>query len=307
MIQHGIDYVDIESMREQPVIPSGSSSVIETVNANFDSSIEGFESLYLEALTRGSFNQSVVDDILQPTLQALDQHKDVVTLLMMLDREDNYTYNHSLQVGMLSYYIASWLGYSKQECYEIGRAGYLIDIGNCQISPSILHKPGKLTTQEYEEVKLHTLYGNEIIRSSMNDPLTAIIALQHHERDDGTGYPHNLTRAEIHPYAQIAAVADTYSAMTSQRAYQSKQEFLSVLRELHSLSFGKLNGRHVQAFIEHLMPNFINKKVLLNTGDTGVIIMNNPLDVFRPLVQIDSKFLDLSRERHVNVVEIYME
>lgn len=306
LIQHGVDYVDIDA-RENIVIHTGRSPVIETVNASFDSSIEGFESLYLEALSKGSFNQSVVDDILQPTLQALDKHKDVVTLLMLLDREDNYTYNHSLQVGMLSYYIASWLGYSKQECYEIARAGYLIDIGNCQISPAILQKPGKLTPQEYEEVKLHTLYGNEIIRSSMDDPFTALIALQHHERDDGTGYPNNLTKSEIHPYAQIAAVADTYSAMTSQRAYQSKQEFISVLRELNSLSFGKLNGSHVQAFIQHLMPNFINKKVLLSTGDMGVIIMNNPLDVFRPLVQIESKFVDLSRERHITVVEIYME
>ncbi|KUP26349.1 HD-GYP domain-containing protein [Paenibacillus sp. DMB5] len=306
LIQHGVDYVDIDA-REHIVIHTGSSPVIETVNASFDNSIEGFESLYLEALTKGSFNQSVVDDILQPTLQALDKHKDVVTLLMLLDREDNYTYNHSLQVGMLSYYIASWLGYSKQECYEIARAGYLIDIGNCQIPPSILQKPGKLTPQEYEEVKLHTLYGNEIIRSSMDHPFTALIALQHHERDDGTGYPNNLTKSEIHPYAQIAAVADTYSAMTSQRAYQSKQEFISVLRELNSLSFGKLNGSHVQAFIQHLMPNFINKKVLLSTGDKGVIIMNNPLDVFRPLVQIESKFVDLSRERHITVAEIYME
>lgn len=306
LIQHGVDYVDIDA-REHIVIHTGSSPVIETVNASFDNSIEGFESLYLEALTKGSFNQSVVDDILQPTLQALDKHKDVVTLLMLLDREDNYTYNHSLQVGMLSYYIASWLGYSKQECYEIARAGYLIDIGNCQIPPSILQKPGKLTPQEYEEVKLHTLYGNEIIRSSMDHPFTALIALQHHERDDGTGYPNNLTKSEIHPYAQIAAVADTYSAMTSQRAYQSKQEFISVLRELNSLSFGKLNGSHVQAFIQHLMPNFINKKVLLSTGDMGVIIMNNPLDVFRPLVQIESKFVDLSRERHITVAEIYME
>lgn len=306
LIQHGVDYVDINA-REHTVINTSGSPVIETVNANFDNSIEGFESLYLEALTKGSFNQSVVDDILQPTLQALDKHKDVVTLLLLLDRDDNYTYNHSLQVGMLSYYIASWLGYSKQECYEIGRAGYLIDIGNCQISPAILQKPGKLTSQEYEEVKLHTLYGNEIIRSSMNDPFTALIALQHHERDDGTGYPNNLTKSEIHPYAQIAAVADTYSAMTSQRAYQSKQEFISVLRELNSLSFGKLNGSHVQAFIQHLMPNFINKKVLLSTGDMGVIIMNNPLDVFRPLVQVENKFVDLSRERHITVVEIYME
>ncbi|MEK3876387.1 HD-GYP domain-containing protein [Paenibacillus sp. FSL M7-0420] len=306
LIQHGVDYVDIETVQEEPA-PSSRTSIIQAAASSFDTTIDGFESLYMEALSKGSFNQSVVDDILQPTLSTLDKHKDVVTLLLLLDREDNYTYNHSLQVGMLSYYLASWLGYSKTECYEIGRAGYLIDIGKCRISPAILNKPGKLTPDEYEEIKLHTVYGYEIIQNSMNDPFTALVALQHHEREDGSGYPKQLTKTDIHPYAQIAAVADIYSAMTTHRVYQSKQELISVLREINSLSFGKLNGKPVQAFINHLMPNFIGKRVLLSTGDMGVIVMNNPLDVFRPLVQSEGKFLDLSRERTIAVVEIYME
>lgn len=307
LVQHGVEYVDIEESRIEPPQPSSRVSIIQTVTDNFDTSIEGFESVFMEALTKGSFNQTVVDDILQPTLDSLDKHKDVVTLLLLLDREDDYTYNHSLQVGMLSYFIALWLGYSKKECYEIGRAGYLIDIGKCRINPAILNKPAKLTEAEFAEVKLHTTYGYEIIRNSMDDMNTALVALQHHEREDGSGYPHGLNKENIHPYAQIAAVADIYSAMTSHRVYQSKQELITVLREINTLSFGKLSGKLVQSFIQHLMPNFIGKRVLLSTGDMGVIIMNNPLDVFRPLVQSEGRFLDLSRERKVAVVEIYME
>ncbi len=306
LMQHGIDYVDIQIVEEAPS-PNHIPSIIQTVTTNFDAMIDGFESVYMEALLKGSFNQSTVDDILKPSLQSLDKHKDVVSLLLLLDREDNYTYNHSLQVGMLSYYIATWLGYSKQECYDIGRAGYLIDIGKCRISPTLLNKPGKLTPLEFEEIKLHTTYGYEIILNSMDDTNTALAVLQHHEREDGSGYPNNLTRTEIHPYAQIAAVADIYSAMTSKRVYQSKQELISVLRELNNLSFGKLNGRTVQAFIQHLMPNFIGKRVLLSTGELGVIVMNNTIDIFRPLVQIEGQFLDLSRERTVVIEEIYME
>lgn len=306
LMQLGVDYVDIETLEEE-VSPLSRPTIIQTVTTSFDNMIDGFESLYMEALLKGSFNQSVVNDILQPSLQTLDKHKDVVSLLLLLDREDNYTYNHSLQVGMLSYYIAIWLGYSKQECYEIGRAGYLIDIGKCRISPSLLNKPGKLTPEEFEEIKLHTKYGYEIIRNSMDDSYTALAALQHHEREDGSGYPSGLTKTDIHPYAQIAAVADIYSAMTSKRVYSSKQELISVLREINNLSFGKLNAKTVQAFIQHLMPNFIGKRVLLNTGDIGVIIMNNLVDIFRPLVKVDGMFVDLSRERNVAIVEIYMD
>ncbi|MCL6602717.1 MAG: HD-GYP domain-containing protein [Paenibacillus sp.] len=306
LVQFGVDYVDIEA-REELVITPSKPLTIQNLTTNFDHMIEGFESLYLEALTKGRFNQTMVDDVLQPLLGSLDKQKDVVTLLLLLDREDNYTYNHSLQVGMLSYYIASWLGYTKKECYDISRAGYLIDIGKCQVSPELLNKPGKLTAAEFNEVKRHTTYGYEIIRSSMDDRNTALVALQHHEREDGSGYPDNLTKTEIHPYAQIAAIADVYSAMTTPRIYQSKQELITVLREIHNLSFGKLNAKSVHAFIQHLMPNFIGKRVLLSTGDMGVIIMNNPTDVFRPLVQIENKFCDLSRERHIAIVEIYME
>ncbi|ASA20129.1 HD-GYP domain-containing protein [Paenibacillus donghaensis] len=304
LMLHGVDYVDIE---DEPPAPVSRPVIIQEVASSLDNMMDGFESLYMEALMKGSFSQSAVDDILQPSLQSLDKHKDVVSLLLLLDREDNYTYNHSLQVGMLSYYLATWLGYSKQECYDIGRAGYLIDIGKCRISPALLNKPGKLTPHEFTEIQLHTQYGYEIISNSMQDPFTALVALQHHEREDGSGYPNRLTGSQIHPYAQIAAVADIYSAMTSERVYQSKQELITVLREINNLSFGKLNGKPVQAFIQHLMPNFIGKRVLLSTGDLGIIVMNNPLDVFRPLVQSEGQFLDLARDRKMAIVEIYME
>ncbi|MDQ0191845.1 HD-GYP domain-containing protein [Paenibacillus wynnii] len=306
LMQHGVDYIDIEA-RDEVVITSSKPQTIQKMTENFDQMIDGFESLYLEALAKGSFNKTMVDDVLQPMLGSLDKHKDVVTLLLLLDRDDNYTYNHSLQVGMLSYYISSWLGYTKKESYEISRAGYLIDIGKCQVSSDLLNKPGKLTEAEFDEVKRHTTYGYEIIRNSMDDHNTALVALQHHEREDGSGYPDKLKKLEINPYAQIAAIADVYSAMTTPRVYQSKQELISVLREIHTLSFGKLNAKSVHAFIQHLMPNFIGKRVLISTGDMGVIIMNNPTDVFRPLIQIDSRFCDLSRERQISIVEIYME
>ncbi|MOA18302.1 Cyclic di-GMP phosphodiesterase response regulator RpfG [compost metagenome] len=207
---------------------------------------------------------------------------------------------------MLSYYIASWLGYSKEESYMVGKAGYLIDIGKSKISLEILNKPGKLTPAEFEEVKKHTQYGHDIILKSTNDKLLAQIALQHHEREDGSGYPHGLTDKEIHPYAKITAVADVYTAMTSNRVYKSKQEFLTVLRELNSLSFGKLSAEPTQLLIKHLLPNFIGKRVKLNTGESGSIVMTNQTDFFRPLVQTNTHFIDLSKERDVSITEIHL-
>lgn len=308
LIQHGTDYVDIEPKQAPQSKSSLSDSELPAykVKPFLDEAIDGFEEIFLEALSSGTFNDTKVDQLLEPMVSQLVGQKDVVSLLLLLSDDDNYTYNHSMQVGMLSYYIASWLGYPKEDAYKAGKAGYLIDIGKCKIPHEILSKPGKLTSEEFEEVKKHTVYGYDIIMNSTGDELTALVALQHHEREDGSGYPDGLRDREIHPFAKIAAVADVYTAMTSNRVYQSKQELLAVLQELNTLSFGKLNPEPTQALISHLLPNFIGKKVLLNSGEVGSIVMTNQLDFFRPLIQTDARFIDLSKERRTSIAEVYM-
>lgn len=309
LMQHGIDYIDIiphEMEVQIPTVPPIPETV-QRVRPFMDDAVDGFETIFLEALSSGNFDHHKVDQLLQPMVEQLNVQKDVVSLLLLLnDDNDNYTYNHSMQVGMLSYYIASWLGYSKEECYAASKAGYLIDIGKSKISPEILQKPGKLTPEEFEEIKHHTVHGYEIILKSTGDQLAALVALQHHEREDGSGYPRGLKEHEIHPFAKIAAVADVYSAMTSNRVYQSKRELLSVLRELNSLSFGQLSPEPTQALINHLLPNFIGKRVLLSSGEVGSIVMTNQSDFFRPLVQTDTRFIDLSKERDTSIAEVYL-
>lgn len=305
---HGIEYVNIKpralSVSLDPL--SDISESFNKIKPQFNIAFDGYSTLFTEAAQTGKFNESVVDDAFQPMVDSLDDYTDVVSLLLLFNGKDDYTYRHSIQVGMLSYYIADWMGYSKKEAYEIGKAGYLHDIGKCKISRDILDKPDKLTPEEFEQVKLHTIYGYEIIADSMNDKVAALVALQHHERDDGSGYPRALREDQIHPYAHICAVADVYSAMTTNRVYQSKQQLLTVLRELYSLSFGKLNGKPTHAFIQQMLPNFIGKKVLLTTGESGTIVMNHPSDYFRPLVKVDDQFIDLSKELHTSIQEILL-
>ncbi|WP_223068468.1 HD-GYP domain-containing protein [Paenibacillus caui] len=307
LVQHGIDYVDIE-LRSEASPSSGNplSSSLQKLKPKVEEAVDVFETLFLESLANGKFSEAYIDETLKPLMGDLMAQKDVVSLLMMFTHKDEYTYNHSLQVGLLSYYMAVWLGYDKNEAYEIGKAGYLHDIGKCMIPPHILDKPDKLTDEEFELVKKHSQYGYELILNSTGDKACALVAQQHHERDDGSGYPLGLTKEEIHPYARITAVADTYSAMTSIRAYQSKKEQLKVLQELYRLSFGKLDGEAVQALIRHLVPNFIGKKVLLTTGETGQIVMTNHSDFFRPLVKTETRFADLSKERETEIQEVYI-
>lgn len=304
LLRHKIDYVDIEIRIRSYSRSDG--DLDHGLNDDFDLAILNYESIFMEALRAGRFTPSMVDETLRPLLERLDEQKDIVSLLLLLDRDDIDTCQHSLLVGMLSYYMASWLGYSKEERYRISCAGYLHDIGKSQVPLSILNKAGLLDAAEEEELKRHTSYGYDIIRSSLKDESTALVALQHHEFEDGTGYPGRLRKHELHPYTEVVAVANLYMGLSTSRLSRPKQGLLTVLRQVHELGFGKLNGHVVQALTGQLLPGFVGKSVQLSNGETGILVMNNPLDLFKPLVKVDDTFRDLSRERSLSVDEVFI-
>ncbi|MHA6483220.1 HD-GYP domain-containing protein [Paenibacillus sp. strain BS8-2] len=318
LLQHHIDYVDI---KDREIATSTIESYNEsnrtlesTVNPKwlpkvqpiYENAVKRFEKLFENAFEQGIVHDSEVTEIMQPLLNNLQLERDVVSMLLLLNTEDDYTYQHSVQVGMLSYYLATWLGSSSEEAAHIGKAGFLHDIGKSKISGDILNKPGKLTAEEFDEVKRHTLYGHDIISDSFDNNDLALGALQHHERVDGSGYPHGLKGDEIHPISKIIAVVDIYSAMISARIYQKERDLLYVLKELHRLSFNELDPVTTHTFIKHMIPNFIGKKVRLNNKEFGVIVMTHPTEFFRPLVQTNEQFVDLTIERQYEIEHIYL-
>jgi len=300
--RHKIDYVEIEPHHSETA-PGILSAAMQS---HIELAIRGYQSIFLEALTSGKFNETTVDLQLEPLLRTVDEHRDVVSLLLVLEREDVSLYNHSMQVGMLSYYMATWLGYSKEECYAISKAGYLHDIGKSKISPTIRNRTDYLTEYDMQELRKHAKLGYDVIRNSMDDETTSLVAWQHHEREDGSGYPQGLTKADIHPYSQIVAVADTYLRLSEGKKGEPKRPLLDILREINEMGFGKLNEKPVQALVQHLMSNLIGKNVRLNSGETGTIILNNPSDIFKPLVRVGDQFHDLSRERNLIVDEVFI-
>ncbi|MDQ0196365.1 HD-GYP domain-containing protein [Paenibacillus wynnii] len=304
LIRHSIDYVDIEH-RNVSALRESTAFRQSLLKGSIDEAIETYESVFLESLTSGKFTQSMIDDSLRPLLKNLDNQGDVVSLLLMLEQDHANTYNHSLQVGLLSYYLAKWLGHTKSEIYVISRAGYLHDIGKSQVPQAILNKK-VLTNAELEELKRHTTYGYEVISNSMADASAPLVALQHHEFEDGSGYPKGILQSEIHPYTRIVAVANIYISMITSRNFQLKQSLITVLRKVNELGFGKLHAKTVQVLIWNMLPNFIGKNVRLSNGETGTIIMNNPTDIFKPLIRVEDQFRDLSRERNLSIDEVFM-
>jgi putative nucleotidyltransferase with HDIG domain len=306
LFQHQIDFIMIEPRRGAEAKDSGSSTFMPVLQPLYKDAVSGTEQLFERAISEGKVYEEDVNESFHPLVENFRAQRDVVSLLLMLNSQDDYTYQHSVQVGMLSYFIARWMGLNEEETVRAGKAGFLHDIGKCKIPDSILNKPGKLTAEEFDEIKKHPIYGYEILQNSFDDSIVALAALQHHERMDGKGYPDGLAGNEIHAISRIVAVADVYSAMISSRVYSEKRDLLLVLRELHQLSFRELDPEVTHTFIKHMIPNFIGKKVELSNGELGSIVMTNATDFFRPLIKIDDRFIDLSAEREYEIKQIIM-
>jgi putative nucleotidyltransferase with HDIG domain len=309
LLSHNIDYIDIERAEPRPDT-SGStlaSFAAPTAQDTYSAGMTGVSLLFNQALADGKIDSQVVDATFEPLAESIKQEKNLVSLMLSLENGDDYTYQHSVQVGMLAFYMSQWLGYSQEFALDAGKAGFLHDIGKSMVDIRILNKPDKLTEEEFQEVRKHSEYGKSILEKSYPpDSLVVIGALQHHERLNGTGYPLGLKGDEIHPISRILAVADIYSAMICSRVYQKERDMLFVLRELHRLSFSELDPHITQVFIRNMVPNFIGKTVVLFNGERGIIVLTNPSDFFRPFIQLDKQFIDLSKHPELEILKIIM-
>lgn len=175
----------------------------------------------------------------------------IKALAQAIDARDHYTHSHSVDVTKYAVMIAQKIKLSAKEIDEIKQACGLHDLGKIGIHDYILTKPGKLTSQEWEEVRLHSLKGAEIL-----EPLTFLkgaikLIQQHHERYDGKGYPYGLKGETIHLGARIMAVADAFDAMISERPYRekplTKQE---ATEEIKKNSGTQFDPQVVQAFLK---------------------------------------------------------
>lgn len=161
-------------------------------------------------------------------------------LINVMELGHNYTSSHSRQVAGYAALLAGELGMPEKERQRVYLAGLLHDIGKLGIPASILRKPGKLTATEWEEIKKHPVYSHEILSAIPGMYAISIMALHHHERYDGNGYPEGISGEAIPLGARILAIADSYDAMTSDRVYRpgmSRREALEECRRCAGTQF----------------------------------------------------------------------
>jgi response regulator RpfG family c-di-GMP phosphodiesterase len=176
----------------------------------------------------------------------------VKALIMSLEARDEYTKGHSDRVTEYSVGIARQLQLEEGVIKTIKDAAILHDIGKIGVRDDVLLKPGRLTPEEFSEIKKHPVISGSIVKSISSLQEVGTIASQHHERYDGKGYPGGLKDEEIHIGARIMAVADTYDAMTSNRSYRKALDPDYAVKEIKNEAGAQFDPRCVEAFLQYL-------------------------------------------------------
>lgn len=262
------------------------------------------EQLFLRIRLKGEIPILEIRSEVLPLIQAATEQP-LFPLLLSLQAEDDYLYRHPVAVSIISTLLGRWMGLPDNELAMLTIGALLHNAGIMRLPEAILAKTGPLDADEFEWVKKHPLIGYEMLEQTVGvSKRSALIALQHHERIDGTGYPLRLTGDQTDPLSRIVAVCDAFHALMCDRGYRSAVSYGEILHQMFFGTIGKFDYQVLRTFTTRLMNAMIGCEVALSDNRRGKIVMIHPSHPAEPLVQVEHEFVDLVRERAVQMALI---
>nr|CRH07334.1 putative metal dependent phosphohydrolase [Candidatus Magnetococcus massalia] len=233
-----------------------------------------------------------VKDNMKEMVESMFSNRDAMMSLSMIKSKDEYTFMHSVNVGVFLVAFAQALELTPEEIVHVGVGAMLHDIGKMQTPQEVLNKPGKLSDEEFVQMKAHVVHSHEILSKAAGiSEISIHIAGRHHERWDGSGYPHNLKGEEIGKFGQMAAIVDVYDAITSDRCYHKGNSPHHALKRMMEWSKFHFNGELFQRFVQCVGIYPMGTLVRLQNGYLGVVLESNQESLLHPVIKvlIDSK------------------
>jgi putative nucleotidyltransferase with HDIG domain len=303
--------------------PKTMEEEFEHATERYDFAMSVANDLFSEFESSGEIDWARVGKAVRGCVESICANANAMLWLSQIKDKDNYTAEHSLRVSMLSIALGRELGLSKLELEELGIAAMLHDVGKIRIPESILNKEGALSSAEYAVIKAHTLEGRKMLREANNVPPSVIeVALLHHERIDGKGYPQGLSGEDIPSFARIVGITDAFDAISSDRCYSKSRTTLEALRILYDCRGSQFDTVMVETLIR-LMGIYPSGHIVeLSSGEVGVVLSCQADNRLKPKVLVvrnsdkqlcPEKVLDLSKPlkdsigKTIRVKELYQD
>ncbi|WP_271628579.1 HD-GYP domain-containing protein [Caldicellulosiruptor sp. DIB 104C] len=273
------------------------------------------QDLMVSAKTGEIVDPFVAREIVNDIVAEIIQEEDVFLKIVGFRDVDNYTYFHSVDVSIFSAIIGKLLGFERKKIEDLALAALLHDFGKMKIPPEILNKPAKLTDEEFEEMKKHTIYGYQMVKNmeGISEEI-AEVALLHHERLDGSGYPLKLKGDKIPIFARIIAIADVYDALTADRVYKKKVVPTKAADYLLKYAGVQFDKEIVQKFLKMVVKYPVGCFVVLNTGEIAIVYEENPFNKTRPIVKVVARkegppvltpyYIDLAQDQKREIIDV---
>lgn len=311
--QRGIEQVSVQSdseLVEHLVAPSHEDPMVRLLQSSskvyeqhgletaipqevVDNAAEQMEDFFSEIETGKPLDPGEAKGMIHTIVSLFTQRSHLAIKLLDLDHVDHYTYRHSLNVGLLYMSVANDWVETEQELEDMVFGAMLHDLGKAKVGNEIINKPGKLTNEEWDIMRQHTVWSAELLKDAGASEEAISIARNHHERLDGSGYLDGLKGDELNRWVRLSSICDVYDALTTKRSYKSKMDFAKAI-DIIIRDCGK-------AFDPNVANHFIRKIgrypagsfVWLNTGEAAVVLQVNENAISNPVI---SRVLDKNRQ-----------
>lgn len=251
----------------------------------FQLASEAAHSILEEVVTKGVLDSERLQESIKEVTESVIRNPDALLLLSYLKRKSTYVYDHAISVAVHLLAFGRHIGLPRNQLQMLGAAGLVLDVGMGRLSEDILQKKGNLSSEEYESMKSHVRFGVDIVNTSPGfAPQIAEIVVQHHERENGSGYPLGLKRREISILAKMAAIVDCFVALISERPYAHPISPQDALQMLYNWRKDYYHEDMVEQFIQCLGPYPVGSFVELNTGEVAVVLAHNRVRRLKPRV-----------------------
>ncbi|MEZ8733625.1 HD-GYP domain-containing protein [Vibrio sp. 10N.239.312.D08] len=235
-----------------------------------------------EQLTASDFDEWS-ESLLEKTLGDFDAFR----FASALRTKDEYLLEHSISVSTLLVTFAKYLGFDEEHQKSFAIGGLIHDVGKIKVDSSILNKPSRLTPEEFEHMKLHQVFAKEILTEVDDLPkLSLDVALMHHEKLDGNGYPLGLSNKEIPIHGRMASIVDIFDALTADRVYKKSMSPLEAFKIMLSMTPQQLDRELLYKFINCLGIYPVASLVELSNGIIAIVWESNAKDSKRPIVKL---------------------